>query len=511
MSLDLAFGIARSGLLTTQRALAQVSHNLSNAATPGYTRKSADPQSVHQQGSPMGVRLGEARRNVDEALQAERHARGGEAAGAAVRERLLQSIEGVHGQPGDGQSLGDGFGAMRAAFVALRGSPADGGMQREVVEAAREVASRLNQISAAVGDARQQAQDGITQEVGRINSGLREIADLTARIQGDRARGFATGELEDMRDLALARLSESLPLRALHQEDGGLVLVTRGGLGLPMDPARDAFSTAGASLGPQAFYGAGGTLPGVMLGGQDVTRQLAGGRLGEMIALRDTTLPRFQAELDLAAAHLASRFDGQGLRLFTGSSGQVPDVTLAYSNPAAGLMGFANEIRLNPAVAANPALLRDGTQAVTATAGGPTAFTPNPAGGPQGFAVLLDRVLDHALGETVAPNTPWAVLPGAGLGPDGTLASPFVTPRGIEAYAGLLTGAHTADRASATAVRERAEGLKRGLDARFQSESGVNTDAELAALVQLQNAYAANARVMSTAQQMWDSLLNMAR
>ena len=39
MSLDLAFGIARSGLLTTQRQLAQVSQNIANADTPGYTRK----------------------------------------------------------------------------------------------------------------------------------------------------------------------------------------------------------------------------------------------------------------------------------------------------------------------------------------------------------------------------------------------------------------------------------------------------------------------------------------
>jgi flagellar hook-associated protein 1 FlgK len=511
MSLDLAFGIARSGLLSSQRAVALVSQNLANATTEGYTRKSADAVSVSQRGEPMGVRTGAASRTVDDALQAERHARGGESAAARERERLLAGIERVHGTPGDGQSLGDVMSGLRTGFLQLRASPGDAGIQRDVVETARDVALRFNQIANAVGSARQEAQDGIAAEVGRINATLREIAELTVRIQADRARGLAIGELEDQRDLALGRLSESLPVRALHQNDGGLVLVTKGGLGLPLDPARDAFATAGASVGPNAFYGPGGTLPGITLAGQDVTRQVTGGRLGEMVALRDSTLPRFQAELDIAAAHLASRLDGQGLRLFTNASGVVPDVTLAYNNPAAGLIGFAGEMRLNPAVAANPALLRDGTQAVTATPGGPTAFTPNPATGPAGFAVLLDRVLEHSFGETVAPGTFWSVLPATSLGPDGTLASPFVTPRGIEAYAALLTGAHTSDRAAATAARERADGLKRGLDTRFQRESGVDTDAELATLVQLQNAYAANARVMSTAQQMWDSLLMMGR
>jgi flagellar hook-associated protein 1 len=511
MSLDLAFGIARSGLLTTQRGLSQVAQNLANAATPGYTRKAGDTVAVSHGNAPMGVRMGEAQRSVDAALLAERHARAGESAAAETRERLLGGIEAAHGQPGDGDSLGDRMAALRASAIGLRASPGELGLQREMLQAAHDIALRFNDISAAIGDARQQAQDGVQEEVAHINAGLRSVAQLTTAIQRDRVLGLATGELEDQRDIALARLAESLPLRSIPQSDGGLILVTRGGLGLPLDPDKDAFATAGASLGPEAYFGAGGSLPGVTLGGVDVTRQLTGGRLGEYVALRDATLPRYQAELDLAAAHLASRLEGQGLRLFTGPSGTVPDVTLAYANPAAGLMGFANAIGVNPVVAQDASLLRDGTHAVADTPGGPTAFTPNPAGGPQGFTLMLDRVMSHALGDTVRPGTNWAPLPSGGLGPDGSLASPFLPPRSLEDYTAVVTGAHTADRAAATAARERADGLRRGLDARFQRESAVDSDAEMAAMVQLQNAYAANARVMSTAQQMWDTLMAMVR
>jgi flagellar hook-associated protein 1 FlgK len=39
----------------------------------------------------------------------------------------------------------------------------------------------------------------------------------------------------------------------------------------------------------------------------------------------------------------------------------------------------------------------------------------------------------------------------------------------------------------------------------------VDPDAEMAAMVQLQNAYAANARVLGTVQSMWDSLLAAVR
>lgn len=511
MSLDLAFGIARSGLAATQRALAQTSQNLVNADTPGHTRKGAEAQAVAANGSPLGVRLGEARRSVDQALVAERHARGGEAAGAALRERLLAFIEAAHGRPGEGDTLGGAMGQLRQGLTALRAAPADSGLQREVQEGARALARRFNEIAGAIGEARQRAQDGIVDEVSRINGTLREVAELTNRIRADRVLGVATGDLEDERDTALGRLSESLPVRALHQADGGLVLVTQGGLGLPLDPDANIFATANASVGPEAHSGPGGTLPGVSFGGVDVTRQLAGGRLGEYLSLRDSTLPRYQAELDIAAAHLAARFDGQGLRLFTGASGQVPDVTLPYNDPASGVMGFANQIRLGADVAQNPSLIRDGTHAVADAPGGPSAFTPNPADGPQGFATLLDRLIDHAMGDTVRPGTAWTSLPSGGLGPDGSLASPFLTPRGLEAYAGVLAAAQTGDRAAAADAQQRAEALKRGLDARFDSESGVDTDAEMASLVRLQNAYAANARVMSTAQAMWDTLLGSVR
>jgi flagellar hook-associated protein 1 len=49
------------------------------------------------------------------------------------------------------------------------------------------------------------------------------------------------------------------------------------------------------------------------------------------------------------------------------------------------------------------------------------------------------------------------------------------------------------------------------LQDKFGERSGVDPDAEMAAMVALQNAYAANARVVGTVQAMWDSLLSAVR
>ena len=345
------------------------------------------------------------------------------------------------------------------------------------------------------------------EEVAAANATLREIAGLTLRIKtgGD----GAAASLEDQRDLAVSRLSESLEVRAVRQPGGDLLLVARGGVVLPLDPERDVLATAGAAVRPGASF-ASGTLPGISLNGIDVTGQIGGGRLGEFVALRDSTLPRHQAEADVLAATVSRRLYVQGLRLFTDAGGAVPpDPAGAYAGgPQVGLAG---RLRLDAAVAANPALLRDGTHALTGAPGAHTAFAPNPAGGPAGFTMLLDRVLDFGFGAEAAAGAPWPAIRTAGLGPDGTLASPFAAPAGLEGYAARIAAAQTGDRAAATEARSQAEALRGVLQDRFGRRSGVDPDAEMAAMVQLQNAYAANARVLGTVQAMWDSLLSAVR
>jgi flagellar hook-associated protein 1 FlgK len=47
------------------------------------------------------------------------------------------------------------------------------------------------------------------------------------------------------------------------------------------------------------------------------------------------------------------------------------------------------------------------------------------------------------------------------------------------------------------------------LDERMQSEYGVNVDEEMARLIELQNAYAANSRVIATVQELMSRLMEL--
>jgi len=508
MSLDLALSVARSGLRLLDRQMARAADDIANAGTEGHTRKILEGHSQTASGDGIGVRAQPARRDVDLALQSAVMRAGGDAAGGALRTRLLSDVEVAHGRPEDDNSLASRLSALRAGLAGLREAPEDAVRRSAVVAAAADLADGWNGLATAIGGARQQAHDALVTEAQQANAALDEIAGLTIDIQREIAAGRSAAALEDRRDLALGRLAQSVDIAVLHGQGGGVTVVARGGMVLPLDGSA-RFAVAPATVGAGAYHGGAGTLPGVMLGGQDVTRRMMGGRFAAAAELRDVTLPRMAAEIDLSAAHTAARFDAQGLRLFTDGLGAVPDVTQPYATSA--LLGFAGVVQVNAAVVADPALVRNGTHAVAAIPGGPTAFTPNPAAGPAGFATLLDRLLDFTFGAEVSAGNAQPAIPTGGLGPDGTLVSTLSGLSILESHGAALVAAQAQARAAAEAARDRAGALGALLGERMQARSGVDVDREVAAMIELQNAYTVNARVVATVQAMWDALFGAVR
>lgn len=511
MSIDAALLIARSGLLHTQRALSNAADNVANAETEGYTRKRLPSASVNADGQGMGVISIGPLRDVDTALVNEIHRRKSDVAAAEVRTAVLARINEAHGDPAKGEGLGDLVSKLRTAFIELSYDPSQVVKQQAIVlNAAQQLAERFSSLSRIVTEARQSVHDGIVVEVRQVNATLREIATLTREVTARSGGGQSIADLEDKRDMALSRLSASLGVKPIRQSNGDLILLGTGGISIPLRETGDIFSVSAAEVGPNIFYGDAGTIPGITLNGLDVTSQIKGGRIGEYIQLRDQTLPRYQAELDIAAVELADRFEEEGLRLFTDSTGAVPNPDVGYAATGSTQVGFANRIQINAAVRSNVRLLRDGTHDTPGFSPNPPTAT-NPVPGPAGFTLLIDRVLANTFGDKSSNGNSWGGFATTGLGPDGKLSSPFGSPRTIEDYAVMVTTLQTNDSSSATKALESSQQLADGLEARFTRESRVDVDSEMASLIQLQNAYAANARVMSTAQTMWETLFGSVR
>ena len=116
-------------------------------------------------------------------------------------------------------------------------------------------------------------------------------------------------------------------------------------------------------------------------------------------------------------------------------------------------------------------------------------------------------MLSFTFGAEVQPGVAQPAPARTGLGPLGTLSAPFGAARSLSDLAGAVVTDQAQAAGAAKQGAETAQSVRTMLKARFGERSAVSIDSEMANMVQLQQAYAANARVMSAVQSMWQDLL----
>lgn len=174
----------------------------------------------------------------------------------------------------------------------------------------------------------------------------------------------------------------------------------------------------------------------------------------------------------------------------TAGSGELPffvDSTVPYTGAISGngaqSLGYAGRIAINPALLADPTrMVVFQTSPLTATG---DATRPN-------FILnqLTNSVLDFS--------------PRAGVG---TQSAPFSGT--LSSYMQQVLSQQGQDASNADSLNQGQQVVVNSLQQKFNSVSGVSIDEEMANLLQLQTAYGANARVLTTIKDMINMLLQM--
>jgi flagellar hook-associated protein 1 FlgK len=168
------------------------------------------------------------------------------------------------------------------------------------------------------------------------------------------------------------------------------------------------------------------------------------------------------------------------LPLFT--DGSAP-ITGAITSTGSQDVGLAGRIAINSAVLANPSALVVYQTSPASQVGDSTR--PN---------FLLNQLTNAAL--TFSPTS--------GVG---TASAPFSGT--LADFMSQVTSQQSLGATAATNLQQGQDVVVNALQQRFNSESGVNIDTELSNLITLQQAYASNARVMSTIQSMFSTLMQI--
>ncbi|MEM6303417.1 MAG: flagellar hook-associated protein FlgK [Pseudomonadota bacterium] len=478
MSISVALQNAVQGLGAAGYGAQVVSNNISNALTPGYARRTLELGS----GALGGVTVLGVSRNIDAGLASDRRlAEAGQLYYGAASD-FYARFESLLGVPGDANSLSGRLADFEGTLVTAASRPDAPDRLQQAVNAARSLADGIAAASDGVQAARTQADQAIALEVAQLNTALQQVQTLNAQITAAQAKSEETASLDDQRFQVLDQIGTLVPLRIYQRDDGQVALYsTNGALLLEGSAATIEFNGVGQVTPYMSL--AGGQLSGITINGLPVSADganggLGGGSIGGNFEVRDRLGVEAQAELDAYARDLIERFQDPAVdpSLAPGDAGLFTDQGAAFLPAAAP--GIAQRITINAAVDPTQGgetwRLRDGINAA--------------AQGPVGEASLLQAVGD-------ALTTPRTTADGTFAGDANTASALLSNLTSITAAKQIGTDQQLSfANARVTELTE------------LQLADGVDTDAELQRLIQVEQAYAANARMIQVLDELMDVL-----
>lgn len=485
-----ALNSAIAGLSIAQKSIDVTANNVANASTDGYTKKILPQETVVVDGSAVGVRAQTVYRHMNNALLRDYRTQVTKQAGLEVRESYLERIQAFHGNPSAELNFVSQLTDLREAFTQMTSQPESTGLQSEALNIADVWARTINQFAAESLRLRNEIQEDIRDTVTEANGYLDTIADYNRKIASSKNVNQPIAVLEDQRDLAVRELAKIMDITYFEDGDGVLVVQDRRGQPLA-DRSPRTLEFNYDSLGYQSAYPfdvSGVTVDLGRAGIIDYADQRPGGSLGALLELRDDTMPTYMAQMDELAHKVALRFDAQNVRLFTNELGVVPpDDPLQYN-------GFAATIRVNETILNNPSLLQSGT------AGPPV----NP-----GSSAVLENIVNHTFGDYQDDaNTPHATFRTRFLGPanDITLNLAVTNVSVIKFGQSILSTQATEHRTVRDAL-ELEQSYTNDVQKRLLDEVAVNTDEEMAKLIELQQGYTAAAQIVGVLRELFQSLI----
>ncbi len=383
---------ALSGLKIYQKQIETISGNVSNVGTEGYTRKILPQSAQSIEGVTVGVLAETIVRNVDLNLERDLWTQVSAVGFYDVQQNYLERIDQFHGAPDAELSVASEITRLHDSLAALSDTPEDSFLLADVVDQANDTASKINNLSDYITTLRNDAQSEGKVVVDSINDLLEQIAELNTQIRFSLASGSSSAALEDSRDLAINELAELIDITIFKRGDGVLVVQSSQGVELASNVANQVVFNP-TPLSPDSYYPS--TAASVSVSNSstsaqdiDITEAGIGGKLGGLIELRDEIFPKQMAQLDELAHKMALRFDQQGLRLFTDSSGSIPADTPPDTsvNPSTTVeyIGFSSLIQVNSAIINDNTLLQRGTYGATL---------------PPGSNEVISRALEYAFSD----------------------------------------------------------------------------------------------------------------
>jgi flagellar hook-associated protein 1 len=383
---------------------------------------------------------------------------------------------------------------LQSALLTYADQPTSSSAADAVVSAASDLASSLNSASAAVQQVRETADQNMTSSVNTINSLLNQFTAANNTVVTGLQTGANVSSAEDTRDSIVTQLAQQIGVSTTTAANGSESIYTDSGVTLFQDTPRAVSFTPTPTLVDGA-NGAPVTVDGVPITGANSPMPIQSGALAGYATLRDTVAPEYQAQLDQVAGGLINAFAESD----QSANPTLPSLPGLFTTPGATSLpltsattGLAAAIEVNPNVdpsqGGNPNLLRDGG---ISDPGNP-AYTYNTTG-----AASYTGRIQELIGQISATQS---FDPSAGLGSSSSLVD----------YANASVSWVQAENQQASDASFYQNALATQATSALSNATGVNLDAEMTNMLNLENSYASSAKLLTTVTSMFSALLQAA-
>ncbi len=458
---------AYTGLTAAQQALDVTGQNITNAGTQGYTRQRLQvtsapapalvgPATLGSAQPGQGVIVTGVERLTDELVNARVRSATAASASATTQSATLTTLEDSFNEPSN-NGLSAQFQKFWSSWQDLSNTPSDASAGQSVIATGQALVQQIATGYSNAADQWSQLRGQVDSFADQVNIAADQIAKLNSVIQQTIASGGSANELKDQRDLLTTQVAQLAGGTVTPNADGTVNVLLDGNLLVDSVTANHvqaigAGDVSGASGSPvQLQWASSGQVIGIDSG------QIAGA-----LAL---LAPANGAGTGGALAETAAGYNNLANQL----AGQVNGiVTTGQTNTGALAGAFFAIDPTRPAAVGLSVAITSGTQIGTAAAG---ALSYDGS--------LADRV--SQIGASAAsPDAQWSQL----------VAKVATASQSASRLETLTSSTLT----SATAVQA--------------SNSSVSTDQEGIDMVTEQAAYQAAARVMTTVDQLLDTLIN---
>lgn len=297
-----------SALLAYQTALNTTSHNIANANTAGYTRQRADLVARPAYGSGSGylgdgVNVSTIRRVTDTLVNTRLQTSTSAQARADSYANYAARIDSVLSDSAMGLAMP--LQSFFSAAASLAQNPSSTAARQALLGSATSLTTSFKTLQGELDTMSGEIDAALTATVGEINQYTEALASLNSRIVDAAAQfgGQPPNDLLDQRDQLVNQIAARIGVTTVVQDDGSLNLFTGTGQALVIGTTATRLGTA-----PDSF--SSGTLE-LTWGGQPITKQLSGGRIGGLLDARRELIEPTRAELGRLAVAFADTVNTQ--------------------------------------------------------------------------------------------------------------------------------------------------------------------------------------------------------